>query len=140
MSVRMLLVLLSMGIGSYSGMRAQTSPLQEIYPFTSFKKVIDTSMRCYTDLLILEERLAAHERSEELVDLLVGRFTRLSTYIDQIVHDYKKEATILSEEIEYLIQLLEYMEITAESLKKETIPANLNVILVDLKNKLKNTL
>jgi hypothetical protein len=135
-----LLVVFSFFLFHYYSFSQQENVFKPIFPFTSFKKVVDTGMRCYTDLLILEEQLMAHENCDELIDIIVGRLIRLTTYIDQILYDFKYEATILPEEIEYLIRLINYMEITAENIRHEGIPAALNIICEQLKNKLKNGL
>ena len=42
-----------------------------IFPLQSFKKVVDTCMRSYTDVLLLHDLLAQYEKYDEQLDLLV---------------------------------------------------------------------
>ena len=69
-------------------------------------------MRAYSDVLLLQDRAANHERIDELLDLLVGRLIRLQSYTEQLIYAYKYEATVTFDEIDYLVRMLEYLEIT----------------------------
>jgi len=116
---------------------AQERPLDSIFPLPSYKKVIDTSMRVYSDLLILEEKSQRNDRVDEVVDLIVGRLVRMESYIKQLILDYHQSRTVSLEELDYLARLIEYMEITAEPLVKERFPAFFNTWLKGLKDDLR---
>lgn len=111
-----------------------------VFPFISYKKVIDTCMRAYSDLLVLEERTTHHERSDEQIDLLVGRLVRLQNYFNQLVDDYHHEATVSLDDLQYLIRVLEYMEVTAEHLPSDSVPVRLNHCILQLKKMLTDSL
>lgn len=115
---------------------AQERSLESIFPLPSYKKVIDTCMRIYSDLLILEEKSQRNDRTDEVVDLIVGRLVRMESYITQLVIDYHQARTVSLEELDYLARLIEYMEITAEPLVKERFPVFFNTWLKGLKEDL----
>ena len=120
--------------------QAQQADLDALFPLPNFKKVIDTGMRIYSDLLILEEKTQRHERSEELMDLIIGRLVRLQSYVKTLINDYYVTRTVTSEELEYLARLLEYMQVTAEPLVNEKFPTLFNVWIDRLKTDLQNAL
>ena len=122
------------------GLYADDQSLDALFPLPNYKKAIDTSMRIYSDLLILEEKAQRNERSEELVDIIVGRLVRMQSYIRQLINDYHTQKTVSYDELEYLSQLLEYMEITAEPLIHERFPILFNNWISRLKNELKKVL
>ena len=109
----------------------------QIYPFNSFKVVVDTCMRSYSDVLILQDRIANNERVDEIIDLLVGRLIRLESYVDQLAVAYKYEATVTYEEIDYLIRMLEYLEVTIAQHEYQYLVHGINSITLQLKNDLK---
>ena len=108
--------------------------LETIFPMLSYKKVIDTAMRIYSDLLILEKKHQRHEPFEELIDIIIGRMMRIQCYVKQLVHDYTVERTVSLDELEYLSHLFDYMEITSESFQTNQFPVLFNVWLSHLKN------
>ena len=116
------------------------SDFHTIYPLTSFKVVVDTCMRAYSDVLLLQDRAANHERIDELLDLLVGRLIRLQSYTEQLMYAYKYEATVTFDEIDYLIRMLEYLEITICENNYNQVSEALNRIAQRLKMELKNSL
>lgn len=122
------------------GLCAHDDALDALFPLPNYKKAIDTSMRVYSDLLILEEKAQRHERFEELVDIIVGRLVRMQSYIRQLIADYHVQKTVSRDELEYLAQLLEYMEITAEPLIHEQFPTLFNAWIMRLKDELKKAL
>lgn len=111
-----------------------------IYPFNSFKKVVDTCMRTYTDVLILHDQIALQQKSDEQLDLLVGRLMRLQSYIEQLINAYRTEATISIDELDYLLQMIEYLEMTIDESEYKTIAHGLNCIMQRLKTELKQAL
>lgn len=116
------------------------SDFHTIYPLTSFKVVVDTCMRAYSDVLLLQDRAANHERIDELLDLLVGRLMRLQSYTEQVIYAYKYEATVTFDEIDYLVRMLEYLEITICENNYNHISEALNHIAQRLKSDLKNAI
>jgi hypothetical protein len=116
------------------------SYFHHIYPFNSFKKVIDTCMRSYGDALALQDRITNRERYDDTIDLLVGRLIRLQSYIQQVIYAYQYEATVTFDELDYLLRMLDYLELTiAEGAYKDIIQG-LNSILNQLKTDLKQVL
>jgi len=111
-----------------------------IYPLTSFKKVVDTCMRTYTDVLILHDQIAQREKSDEQLDLLVGRLMRLKSYIEQVIDGYRVEATISIDEITYLLQMIEYLELTIDENDYRSLADGLNALIHRLKTELKQAL
>ena len=119
---------------------AQDINFDTLFVLPDFKKVVDTSMRIYSDLLILEEKAQRHERSDDLVDLIVGRLVRLQTYVRKLIYEYNIGKTVSFEELEYLSRLLEYMEITAEPLVKEQFPTLFNAWISAIKEEVKHNI
>ena len=111
-----------------------------VYPLNSFKTVIDTCMRSYSDALILQDRIANHDRIDDLLDILVGRLVRLESYIEQLIYAYRYEATVSFDELEYLMHLLEYLEITIAETNYHQVAQGLNSITDRLKKDLKQAL
>ena len=97
-------------------------------------------MRAYSDLLVLEERTTEYQRKDEQIDLLVGRLIRLQSYFNQLVYDYRYEATVSLDDLQYLVRVLEYMEITADHLPGDSVPVKLNQCIVQLKKMLTDAL
>jgi methyl-accepting chemotaxis protein len=118
----------------------QNDIFHTIFPLGSFKMVIDTCMRSYTDALMIHDRIVAHEKIDELLDLIVGRLMRLHSYVDQLVVAYKNDATVTYDEIDYLIRMLEYLELTIHHDEFQEIAQALNTIIVELRGTLKNAL
>lgn len=111
-----------------------------LYPFTSFKSIVDTCMRSYTDILLIQDRLYCNEKIDEQVDLLVGRLMRLQSYIDQAVYAYRFEATITYDELEYLLRMLDYLEVTITEQKYQHVYNSLNTLISDFKKKIRHAL
>lgn len=111
-----------------------------IYPFNSFKRVVDTCMRAYTDVLILHDQIALQQKSDEQLDLLVGRLMRLQSYIEQLINAYRLEATITMDELDYLLQMITYLELTIDENEYKSLAQGLNCIMQRLKNELKQAL
>lgn len=111
-----------------------------LYPFTSFKSIVDTCMRSYTDILHIQDRLYCNEKIDEQVDLLVGRLMRLQSYIDQAVYAYRFEATITYDELEYLLRMLDYLEVTITEQKYQQVYSSLNTLISDFKKKIRHAL
>lgn len=111
-----------------------------LYPFTSFKSIVDTCMRSYTDVLLIQDRLYCNEKIDEQVDLLVGRLMRLNSYIDQAVYAYRFEATITYDELEYLLRMLDYLEVTITEQKYQQVYCSLNALISDFKKKIRHVL
>ncbi len=111
-----------------------------IYPFNSFKKVVDTCMRTYTDVLILQDQIALQQKSDEQLDILVGRLMRLQSYIEQLINEYRTEATITIDELDYLLQMINYLELTIDESEYKSLAHGLNCIMHRLKNELKQAL
>lgn len=111
-----------------------------IYPFNSFKKVVDTCMRAYTDVLILQDQIALQQKSDEQLDMLVGRLMRLQSYIEQLINEYRTEATITVDELDYLLQMIQYLEMTIDENEYKSLAQGLNCIMQRLKNELKQAL
>lgn len=126
--------------GVCSPIRGHENRFHKVYPLTGFKVVVDTCMRAYSDALVLQDRIANHERCDELLDLLVGRLIRLQSYIEQLIYAYKYEATVSFDEIEYLIQMIDYLELTLSDHAYKDIACSLNNIANHLKKELKQTL
>jgi|GEM_PF-3033728 len=131
------LLLAMMYIGMYG---YDNAIFHKIFPLGSFKAVVDTCMRSYTDALMMQDRIAAREKIDELLDLIVGRLIRLQSYVDQIVVAYKKDATVTYDEIDYLVRMLEYLEVTLQCDEFQEIAHSLNMIITQLRNTLKNTI
>lgn len=111
-----------------------------LYPFISFKSIVDTCMRSYTDVLLIQDRLYCNEKIDEQVDLLVGRLMRLQSYIDQAVYAYRFEATITYDELEYLLRMLDYLEVTITEQKYQHVYSSLNTLINDFKKKIRHAL
>ncbi len=124
----------------FPSLHAHEDRFHKVYPLTSFKVVVDTCMRVYSDALLLQDRIANHERCDELLDLLVGRLMRLQSYVEQLIYSYKYEATVSFDEIEYLIQMIEYLEITLSDHTYKDVACSLNNVANHLKKELKQTL
>ncbi len=119
---------------------AHDNRFHKVYPFNGFKLVVDTCMRSYSDALLLQDRIANHEKCDELLDLLVGRLIRLQSYIEQLIYAYKYEATVSFDELEYLIRMLDYLEITLSDQAYHEISCALNHLANHLKQELKDAL
>ena len=111
-----------------------------VYPFVSFKSVVDTCMRSYTDVLIMQDKIYLHERIDEQMDLLVGRLMRLKSYIEQAIIAYRFEATVTYDELEYVMRMLDYLEVTISEQGYHEVSASLNKIIFELKKQLKSAL
>lgn len=92
-------------------------------------------MRSYTDVLLIQDRLYCNEKIDEQLDLLVGRLMRLQSYIDQAVYAYRFEATITYDELEYLLRMLDYLEVTITEQKYQQVYNSLNGIINDFKKR-----
>ena len=103
-----------------------------VYPFASFKSIVDTCVKSYTDVLLIQDRLHAHEKIDEQVDVLVGRLMRLKSYIEQAIHTY--------EELDYLLRMLEYLEITFEETRYKPVAHELNTVIEQFKYQLRSAL
>ncbi len=112
----------------------------KIYPLSSFKSVVDACVRSYSDVLLFQDRVGQHEKVDDLLDILVGRLMRLQSYLEQLRYGYQKEATVSFEELEYLMHMLEYLEVTVAENKSDTVTQGLNAIIESLKDNLKKTL
>lgn len=108
-----------------------------VYPFNSFKIVIDTCVRTYSDALVLHDCMVNNEQYDELLDVLVGRLIRLQSYIEQLLYAYKYEATVTFEELDYLRAMLDYLEVTIEQADHKDIAHGLNTVTLHLKRILK---
>lgn len=97
-------------------------------------------MRSYTDMLLIQDRVYCNEKIDEQVDLLVGRLMRLQSYIDQAVYAYRFEATITYDELEYLLRMLDYLEVTIGEQKYQQVYSSLNTIINDFKKKIRQAL
>ena len=119
---------------------ASSNPFHRVYPLNGFKLVVDTCMRSYTDALILQDRIANHEKFDEILDLLVGRLIRLQSYVEQLIYAYNYEATVSFDELEYLVRMLEYLELTLSDQAYQEIACVLNHLANHLKQELKDAL
>jgi hypothetical protein len=119
---------------------AQENHFHKVYPFNGFKLVVDTCMRSYSDALLFQDRIANHEKCDEILDLLVGRLIRLQSYVEQLIYAYKYEATVSFDELDYLVRMLDYLEITLSDEAYEEISCALNHIAHHLKRQLKDAL
>ena len=97
-------------------------------------------MRSYSDVLILQDRIANHDRIDDLLDMLVGRLMRLESYIEQLIYSYRYEATVSFDELEYLMHMLDYLEITVAETNYHQIGHGLNAIMGRLKNDLRQAM
>lgn len=124
------------------GLRSKESAdiFKQIYPFNSFKGVVDTCVRSYTDVLLLHDEIANNEKTDEAIDLLVGRLMRLGSYIEQVIYAYKNEATVSFDELDYLMKMLEYLEITLEQGNYPGLANGLNTIIIGLKSDLQRAM
>lgn len=111
-----------------------------LYPFVSFKSIVDTCMRSYTDVLHIQDRLYCNEKIDEQVDLLVGRLMRLRSYIEQAIYAYKYEATITYDELEYLLRMLDYLEVTIAEQHHKNVYSSLNDIINEFKKQIRHAL
>lgn len=123
-----------------SNLRAEQSLFYSLYPFNSFKSIVDTCMKSYTDVLIIQDRLFCNEKVDEQIDLLVGRLMRLKSYIDQAIYAYRFEATVTYDELEYLLRMLDYLEITINEQKYRHVYDSLNLIITDFKKQIRQAL
>lgn len=114
--------------------------LYQVFPLSSFKKVVDTCMRSYTDALVLHDLLAQHEKPDEQLDLLVGRLMRLQSYVEQLIVAYQNEATVSIDELDYLMRMIEYLEFTIDEHEHKSLAQGLNGITQRLKMELKQAL
>lgn len=121
-------------------LHAQANHFHKVYPFNGFKLVVDTCMRSYSDALLLQDRIANHEKCDEILDLLVGRLIRLQSYVEQLIYAYKFEATVSFDELEYLARMLDYLELTLSDTAYKEISCTLNHLASQLKYQLKDTL
>ena len=119
---------------------ADDNPFHKVYPLNGFKVVVDTCMRSYSDALLLQDRISNHEKCDELLDLLVGRLIRLQSYIEQLIYAYKYEATVSFDELDYLMRMLDYLEITLSDQTYQEISSTLNHLANQLKRQLKDAL
>jgi hypothetical protein len=119
---------------------AQENHFHKVYPFNGFKLVVDTCMRSYSDALLLQDRIANHEKCDEILDLLVGRLIRLQSYVEQLIYAYKYEATVSFDELEYLMRMLDFLEITLSDAAYEEISCTLNHLANKPKRQLKDAL
>ena len=97
-------------------------------------------MRSYTDVLLIQDRIYCNEKIDEQVDLLVGRLMRLQSYINQAIYAYRFEATVTYDELEYLLRMLDYLEITIAEQHYQKIYGSLNGIIMDFKKQIRQTL
>lgn len=125
---------------SYCVCTAQENRFHKVYPLNGFKTVVDTCMRSYSDALLLQDRIANHEKGDEILDLLVGRLIRLQSYIEQLIYAYKYEATVSFDELEYLIRMIDYLELTLSDQSYQEIACTLNHLANQLKQELKDAL
>lgn len=133
--------LIGMYVLLFQGLIAhQDDHFRSLFPLPSYKRVIDTSMKLYSDVLILEEKAVRHDRCDDLVDLIVGRLVRLESYIKQLIEEYQSSRTVSGEELAYLARLLEYMQITTEQLAQEAFTGSFNACLDRLKGGLSQAL
>ena len=124
-------------------MSQEFSFFNQIFPFTSFKAVVDTCVRSYSDVLLLHDHIANHERQEQIdesLDLLMGRLIRLQSYIEQVIYAYKFEATVSLDDLEYLIHMFEYLELTIAQNNYDEMAKGLNGIINKLKHDLQQAL
>ncbi len=119
---------------------AHENRFHKVYPLNGFKLVVDTCMRSYTDALLLQDRISNHEKFDEILDLLVGRLIRLQSYVEQLIYAYKYEATVSFDELEYLVRMLEYLELTLSDQAYQEIACVLNDLANHLKKELKDAL
>lgn len=123
-----------------SAVAAPENKFHKVYPFNGFKAVVDTCMRSYSDALLLQDKITNREKCDELLDLLVGRLIRLQSYVEQLIYAYKYEATVSFDELEYLMRMLEYLEITLSDTTYLEISCTLNHLANHIKQELKDTL
>ena len=129
----LVLTILFSGTAYGADINEELDYFEQIFPFVSYKKVIDTCMRAYSDLLVLEEKHSEYEIRDDHIDLLVGRIMRLRSYIKQLIYERHHEATVTEEDLMYVHKVLEYMEITATHLSADSVPVKLNRLLIMLK-------
>lgn len=119
---------------------AQENKFHKVFPLNGFKLVVDTCMRSYSDALLLQDRIANHEKCDEILDVLVGRLIRLQSYVEQLIFAYKYEATVSFDELEYLIRMIDYLEITLSDQAYQEISCTLNHLANYLKQELKDAI
>ncbi len=137
MKIKAFLVLLFIAQGLAA---CEDNRFHRIFPLSSFKLVIDTCMRSYSDVLLLQDKIANHEKINDLLDLLVGRLIHLESYVEQLIFAYNNDATVSYEELEYLMKLIEHLEITITETECQNFSEPLNEITNCLKMELKKTL
>ena len=55
-----------MVIATQSVCQAHENRFHKIFPLNGFKLVVDTCMRSYSDALLLQDRIANHEKCDDL--------------------------------------------------------------------------
>lgn len=103
---------------------------------TSYGEILNTCMRIYADLLLLEELSVIDGRAQDLLDMLTGRLVRLHSYVHHITTMYRKEAILDSTDIAYLFSICEYFEVKSPHLVQDDIPVHLNVLIHEIKEAL----
>src|ERR1700691_1618091 len=103
---------------------------------TSYGEMLNTCMKIYADLLLLEELSIVDERAQDLLDMLTGRLVRLHSYVQHITTMYRKEAILDSTDIAYLFSICEYFEVKSPQLVHDDIPVHLNVLINEIKEAL----
>jgi hypothetical protein len=120
-------------------MRAQEKVFLRIdnaFSRTSYGEILNTCMKVYADLLLLEELSVVDERAQDVLDMLTGRLVRLHSYVQHITTMYRKEAILDSTDIAYLFSICEYFEVKSPQLIQDDIPVHLNVLIDEIKKAL----
>lgn len=93
-------------------------PLELTDDQPNLRQIISTCLGIYKDILSLEEEpLGTEEDLQEITDRLIGKLMRLYACAHHARNAFCKEATLTEQEMQFLIDLIEHVQINAHNQK-----------------------
>ncbi|BDC34661.1 hypothetical protein Noda2021_06190 [Candidatus Dependentiae bacterium Noda2021] len=113
-------------------------PLKVTHAMPTLRIVMQTCLEIYKDLLEFElNENATVQEVQHITDCLLGKLIRLCVYAHHASYAYSHEATLDSQDVCYLIELIEHMNL---SCKHDQLPFDVNELIEYIKELLQKTL
>lgn len=93
---------------------------ESLFPPTTYKNALETSMQVWSDLVEWREDGLLTGSEEDVTDLIVGRLIRLQGYIQKLFSDHKIKKRIYSnDDLSYLSSIIDLAGAELDSLAQQ---------------------
>ncbi len=94
--------------------------LESLFPPTSYKNALETSMQVWSDIVEWREDGFVAGNEDDAADLIVGRLIRLRGYIEKLFKDHQTKTRIYSnDDLSYLSSVLDLTSAELESFTRQ---------------------